>query len=83
MSDINSESGSTSEQIRREIQAEVMKRLREAGTEAELAAHLGMLPAGVAVLRRRTQWSLEEALRVADRLGLRVTVQVVPNEQRG
>lgn len=83
MPTITRESQSASEQIGREIQAEVMRRLKEAGSEEELAKHLGMLPAGVAVLRRRTNWSLEEALKVADRLGLRVRVEVVRGEQRG
>lgn len=72
---------SASDQISREIRAEILRRLEEAGSEEELARSLDMLPAGVTVLRRRTQWSLEEALRVADRLGLRVRVEVLRDEQ--
>lgn len=66
-------------QIRNEIQTAVLRRIETEGlTDAVLAERLGVLPSGATVLRQRREWSLTEALCVAEKLGIKVRVEVVP-----
>lgn len=45
----------------------------------ELADRLDLLPSGVRMLMERTVWPLEESVRVADRLGIHVKLEVGQN----
>lgn len=70
------------DEIRIRIQAEAVRRMQTLSEEA-IAAKLDLLPIGVTALLRRKRWSLEEALRVAERLGMKVHVEVEAADDGG
>lgn len=69
-------------EIRSRIQSEAVHRMQLL-SDAELARILDLLPVGVEVLKQRQTWSLEEAIRVGEQLGIEVRVEIVPADERG
>jgi hypothetical protein len=59
-------------QLRSAAEAEIQRR---GISDDELANELGMLPVGVQVLRRRTVWPLNVAIRVAAAVSLEINLQ--------
>jgi len=69
----------TEERIRNEIRDVVMREIeRQQLTDDELARQLGMLPSGATMLRQRRVWALGEAIWIAEKLGVDVSVEVAP-----
>jgi len=52
-------------------------------SDTDLAQTLDLLPLGVEILRQRERWSLEEAIRVAEQLGIKVRVEIVSDDGNG
>ena len=65
------------ERMETQLRSAVLKEIdsRKLSNE-QLAQTLGLLPAGVEVLRQRSRWPLETAIQVADALGFEVTLDV-------
>ena len=61
-----------------QIRQAVMKLADDMSVD-ELAHKLDLLPSGVRMLIERKAWPLEESVRVADTLGINVTLEVGQN----
>lgn len=69
-------------EIRSRIQSEAMRRMQLL-SESDLVRTLDLLPIGVEVLKQRQTWSLDEAIRVAEQLGIEVKFEVVSDDECG
>ncbi|MCL4685665.1 hypothetical protein KJ059_13055 [Myxococcota bacterium] len=52
-------------------------------SDSDLVRTLDLLPIGVEVLKQRQTWSLDEAIRVAEQLGIEVKLEVVSDDESG
>jgi hypothetical protein len=74
-------SSDAEERIRNQVRRAVLQQIERRGlTDDQFAMCLGMLPSGALMLRQRPVWSLSEALWAAEKLGVRVKVEVAPGE---
>ncbi len=76
------ESRPLANEIRSRIRSEALRRMQLL-SDTDLAQTLDLLPLGVEILRQRERWSLEEAIRVAEQLGIKVRVEIVSDDGNG
>ncbi len=73
---------SIEKELRSRIQTEAMRRMQLL-SDSDLVRTLDLLPIGVEVLKQRQTWSLDEAIRVAEQLGIEVKLEVVSDDESG
>ena len=70
----------TEDRIRNEIQAAVLREIeRRKLSDEELANCLGLFPIGAAMFRRRSAWPLADAIWAAEKLGVELKLEIVPD----
>ena len=68
----------TEQQLEQKIRTAVLRAIQNQRlSDEELAEKLGVLPAGVAVLKRRSRWSLGTAIKMAAAMGFSLNLEVI------